>query len=166
MNICKLLALLLALAAAATFVGHAVAHQAPASLQQQQHSRKVLQPAGTSQQYAAVSSDELLEQALVDMLATATQRQPKPPPAAASDAAAAAAATSTPQVLRCGTKEGSRNDRAAAEQRFKARLQQLGFGDEVLTAGVRTAQSNGTGVNTTSTDVAVSGRIMKGFHHA
>jgi hypothetical protein len=156
MKISSLLSLLLALAAAETLVGHAVAHQAPPSLKQQQHSRKVLQPAGTSQQYAAVNIDELLEQAIAEMLATATQRQPTPPPAAASDAAAAAAAATAPQVRRCGTNEGSRNDRAVAEQRFKARLQQLGFGDEVLTAGVGTAQSNGTGVNTTSIDVAVS----------
>jgi hypothetical protein len=163
MKINTLISFFLALAAADTLVGHAVAHQAPATLQQQQHSRKVLQPAGASQQYAALSSDELLEQAIADMLATATQRQPRPPPAAAGDSvAAAAAAAAEPQVRRCGTNEGSKNDRALAERQFRVRLQQLGYGAEVVTAGVGTATSNGTAVNMTGIDVPVSVKISLG----
>jgi hypothetical protein len=153
----KLLLLLLVLAAGSPLEGHADAHQAAAATlfqqqqQQQKHTRQLMQPAGGAQQFGYVSRNELLDQAVAELLATATQRQPRPPPPAAvsSDSVAAAADV---QVRRCGTDEGSSSDRALAEQRFQARLQQLGYGKEVLAD----AASNVTSGNTTVTEVPVS----------
>jgi hypothetical protein len=161
MNRLALGLLLLVTAAVAALVGHAEAHQAAASLfQQQQHTRKLLQPSGTFQQFGFVSNDELLEQAVAELLASATQQQPQPPPAAASGSisAATAAAAAPAVVRRCGTKEGSSSERALAEKKFQARLQQLGYSDEVLPAGVRIASSNGTTTNTSTniTEIPVS----------